>query len=329
MNVPEILDRIRRLQVLVLGDVCLDRWCYYDPSAAEPSRETGIPRIGVTRVELTPGAGGTIANNLTALGVQSVNVLAAFGEDGFGYELVRALSARGISSELAVRSPRISTFAYTKLINLATGIEDRPRVDYINTTPLPLEVEEQVLDRLDHWITHFDVILVSDQAETEAGGLVTSSVRDKVQTLARHNPERVFWVDSRIRSELFRHVVLKPNGQEADEACRRRFGTIDYQRLLKENELRLLVVTAGDEGAKVLDHSGEHWVPARRVEAVDICGAGDSFSAAAATGLGVGASSLEAARFGNLVASITVTKRGTGTASPDEVLAADRQWLAP
>jgi sugar/nucleoside kinase (ribokinase family) len=31
----------------------------------------------------------------------------------------------------------------------------------------------------------------------------------------------------------------------------------------------------------------------------------------------------EAARFGNLVASITIMKKGTGTASPEEVLAAD------
>jgi hypothetical protein len=32
-------------------------------------------------------------------------------------------------------------------------------------------------------------------------------------------------------------------------------------------------------------------------------------------------SAIDAAKFGNLVASITVTKQGTGTASPDELLA--------
>jgi bifunctional ADP-heptose synthase (sugar kinase/adenylyltransferase) len=36
--------------------------------------------------------------------------------------------------------------------------------------------------------------------------------------------------------------------------------------------------------------------------------------------LAVTGSPLEAARFGNLVASITIMKRGTGTASPDELL---------
>ena len=57
---------------------------------------------------------------------------------------------------------------------------------------------------------------------------------------------------------------------------------------------------------------------------VDICGAGDSFSAGAALALAVTGSPVEAARFGNLVASITIMKKGTGTASPAEVLEAAR-----
>ncbi|MDP2998007.1 MAG: PfkB family carbohydrate kinase, partial [Bryobacterales bacterium] len=54
-----------------------------------------------------------------------------------------------------------------------------------------------------------------------------------------------------------------------------------------------------------------------------ICGAGDSFSAGAAMALAAGGSPAQAARFGNLVASITIMKKGTGTASPDEVLQAN------
>jgi sugar/nucleoside kinase (ribokinase family) len=56
---------------------------------------------------------------------------------------------------------------------------------------------------------------------------------------------------------------------------------------------------------------------------VDICGAGDSFSAGASLALRATRSPEEAARFGNLVASITIMKKGTGTASPQEVLSAD------
>ena len=67
MTPPEILAAFGKINALVVGDICLDHWCTYDPSAAEPSRETGIPRVGVVRTEATPGAGGTVANNLAAL----------------------------------------------------------------------------------------------------------------------------------------------------------------------------------------------------------------------------------------------------------------------
>ena len=47
MTPTEILAAIPKLSTLVVGDICLDRWCTYDPATSEPSRETGIPRIGV------------------------------------------------------------------------------------------------------------------------------------------------------------------------------------------------------------------------------------------------------------------------------------------
>src|ERR1700680_505595 len=99
MSIAEILAALPRLSALVAGDICLDRWCTYDPVTTEPSRETGIPRIGVVATTVTPGAGGTIASNLSTLGVGRVAVLGAIGDDGVGYELRQALESGGISTE--------------------------------------------------------------------------------------------------------------------------------------------------------------------------------------------------------------------------------------
>lgn len=317
-----ILQGLPRLSALVVGDVCLDRWCTYDPAAAEPSRETGIPRIGVVRTEVTPGAAGTVANNLAALGVGRVAVLGAIGEDGFGHELSRALAGRGIDAGLCVRSPEIQTFTYTKVINGDTGVEDHPRLDFINTRPLAPEIERALLDRLTAAVDAFDVILISDQAETSQGGVVTPAVRDLLAELAPVYGEKVFLADSRARIGLFRGVAIKPNEQEAEAACRELFGRIDYDALRRHAQAPLLMITHGARGVMVASAAGETWVPTRPVEhPVDICGAGDSFSAGAAAALAVTRSPVEAARFGNLVASITIMKKGTGTASPEELRA--------
>jgi rfaE bifunctional protein kinase chain/domain len=316
MTTAEILAKLPSMRALVVGDVCLDRWCRYDPSLSEPSRETGIARVAVTHVESTPGAAGTIAANLASLGVGQVSVLGALGDDGFGFELERSLAARSIATDLIVRSPLIATFTYTKLLNASSDIEDLPRVDFINAVPLPDAVETELLDRVREHAEHFDVILVSDQAEIAAGGNVTAKIRKVLEHIGK-----IVWVDSRSRCELFRNVILKPNRAEADAALAR-IGASDYAILREYTKSKLLIVTDGAEGSRIFDERGQSHVPARRVESpIDICGAGDSFSAGAAMALAITGSPIEAAEFGNLVASLTINKRGTGTASPDELLA--------
>ncbi|HUO31296.1 MAG TPA: PfkB family carbohydrate kinase, partial [Bryobacteraceae bacterium] len=111
--------------------------------------------------------------------------------------------------------------------------------------------------------------------------------------------------------------------QEAENACRELFGRVDFPALLRHAQAPLLFVTQGPSGVLAIDEAGETLIRTRPVaNPVDICGAGDSFSAGAALALRVTGSPAAAARFGNLVASITIMKKGTGTASPEEVMAA-------
>src|SRR5258708_18408037 len=325
MTVGQILAAFRRCSALVVGDICLDRWCTYDPATSEPSRETGIPRIGVVSTEATPGAGGTVANNLAALGIGRIAVLGAVGDDGFGYELKQALQLRGISPDLLVTATGLPTFTYTKLLNAHTGEEDQRRVDFISTRPLPAPIEAELIERLRTRAPEYDVILVSDQAETRLGCVITAQVRDVLASLAGRYPEKVVWVDSRVRSHLFRGVILKPNEMEGAAACAAALGHTDYAALRSHVGARSLFITQGSRGVIVVDDGGEQLVPAVAIERpVDICGAGDSFSAPASVALAAGGSATAAARFGNLVASITIMKKGTGTASPQEVRDAAR-----
>ena len=170
------------------------------------------------------------------------------------------------------------------------------------------------------------MILVSDQAETSQGGVVTAAMRDAIAALAIAHPDKIIWVDSRERLELFRGAYLKANEDEIRSACSRLFGRPDYPALRRHARAPGLLMTQGPAGVLVFDDLGERFIATRRVEhPVDICGAGDSFSAAAAMALAVTGSLDEAARLGNLVASVTIMKRGTGTASAEEVLAAESE----
>jgi rfaE bifunctional protein kinase chain/domain len=326
MTTSEILRGIQSLRALVVGDICLDRWCTYDPATSEPSRETGIPRLGVIATEVSAGGGGNAAKNLAALRPAKVAVLGVRGNDGFGFELDGALRERGISTDLMVRVDRWQTFTYTKLINSQTGIEDRPRVDFISTRPLPREAEARIVDNLVAEMEGFDVMLVADQAETSGGGVVTPGVRDAILGLAQKYSGRIFLVDSRKRIRHFRGVMIKPNRDEAEAASIEILGTVDFARLRRHLDAKVMLMTDGDRGALVLQEGKETWAAARAVEnPVDICGAGDSFAAGAALAMAVTGDAVAAAHFGNLVASVTIMKKGTGTASPEELLEAAAQ----
>ena len=105
-------DRYAGLRIAVLGDFCLDRYLEIDPARRKPRSKPGCASINVTRVRAQPGGAGTVLNNLVALGVGRILPLGFAGDDGEGFELVRAMQAmpgvrmdRFLQRRSAARSP--------------------------------------------------------------------------------------------------------------------------------------------------------------------------------------------------------------------------------
>jgi len=307
----------------------------YDPGLAVPSRETGIPRTAVVSYEVTPGAGGTVTNNLVALGAGRVDIIAVAGDDANAWELERALRCRGVETRHLIRDPARQTFTYTKLLNRATGQEDLPRLDFVNTGPPGRAAELAMLEALETAAPDADVVVVADQSEIAAGAAVTGAVREALISAAARFPEKTFIADSRAQVERFCGLIVKPNEDEAVEAASRVTGR---QRLSVEEAGTILrrqlggklplYVTRGPEGALLFEADEPRLVPARRNDnPVDICGAGDAFEAGLALALAAtrrldsAPDYFAAAELGHLVAAVTITKRGTGSASPAELLA--------
>src|SRR6516162_3429979 len=98
----QVLGRLPALTVGVLGDLFLDRYLDIDASLTEPSIETGLDAYQVVRVRPSPGAAGTVINNLAALGVGRILPISVIGDDGEGYELRQALDHLGVVDRAAV-----------------------------------------------------------------------------------------------------------------------------------------------------------------------------------------------------------------------------------
>jgi bifunctional ADP-heptose synthase (sugar kinase/adenylyltransferase) len=331
----QILGRIPALRVGVLGDLFLDRYLDIDAALTEPSLETGLDAYQVVRVRSSPGAAGTVINNLVALGVQSVLPVAVIGDDGEGYELLQALRALGVHTEFISRAGDRRTPTYTKpMLHQAGQLpHELNRLDIKNRTPLPAQAEEWVLNALGKVWPHIDALLVLDQVSEADCGVVTTAVRERLSELGASNPSRLILADSRERIGLFQSVWLKPNRAEAEYAVPGVAAGPDQAQhcaiALARRAKRPVFCTCGAEGIFVVDsRSACEWmaqVPAYPVTGpIDIVGAGDSTSAGIVCALAAGVSLASAAAFGNLVASITIQQIGTtGTATPDQVR---RRW---
>src|SRR3954447_16328948 len=110
-----ILATIPHKSVGLLGDLFLDRYLDLDPALDEPSVETGKTAYQVARVRNYPGALGTVLNNLAALGVGTIRPVTVIGDDGEGYELLKALRAiPAVKPDGIIRAVDRRTPTYTK-----------------------------------------------------------------------------------------------------------------------------------------------------------------------------------------------------------------------
>ena len=327
-----ILEGFRERKILVVGDFYLDAYWIVDKTKSTLSLETPWHTNPVTAQRYSPGAAGTVTNNLAALKVGEIYTLSVIGEDGFGSTLLNRLEANGCITDFMITAPDRVTPTYLKPIHRGyEGIEtEGPRFDIENQSRMSSEVEDQVLTALRRCVPQVEGIIVGDQMPHDNLGVITDRVRAEICRLAGEFPDKTFFVDSRTRIGKYHHVTIKPNRFEAKHAVDPDWagGEVDIEeakrcgQILTEQTEKPLFVTVGPKGILVFDDGQVEHVPGIPLGTdLDPVGAGDSVSAATVATLCGGSSHFEAAQVGNLVASVTVTKIGTtGTASHKEVI---------
>jgi len=329
-RLSDILESVRDLSVMVVGDFALDVYWYIDMTHSELSRETPHHTRPVVRETHSPGASGNICWNLRDLGVKEVFAVTAIGEDWRGKILKDELQRLAVLLDYVLSSSERVTSTYIKPILCGLGCQQEDaRLDFANHNPLSEVLENQILKNLELAVLKVDAVIVEDQMTLN--GIVTDKVRQRLNKLAEEYPHKTFVVDSRERIGLFANMILKPNRIEAVKAMSPSRNPLEVGmdelteigRRMQKRAKRPVYITLSQEGALLITESDRyHLLAAPTKPPIDPVGAGDTFISAIAAGLAAGANPVEAGIIANLAAGVILKKLNiTGTASPQEILA--------
>lgn len=327
----QLFVRVDGLRVGIVGDFCLDVYWHADMQKSVLSRETPHFPLPVVRERMQPGAAGNVACNFAALKPAQVRAITVLGKDWRGLELKALLQGSGVDVSGVMEAEERTTNAYIKPMRkgITDVVYEDPRLDFENHRPLPESLEEALLDGLNQATQALDVLYVCDQLSY---GCITERVRERLCELGRQG--LAVWVDSRERVALYRDVICKPNDVELCAALgipptgeEEAIG--EGAKCLQAMTGKPLMVTLGAKGALALEGGRLQRVVAYPVEPpLDICGAGDTFGAAASLLFAAGATMGEAAAYAACSASLTVQKLAmTGTTTREELL--ERVSTAP
>ena len=335
-RLEKILSSFPNLKIAVLGDFFLDLYISLDRSQSELSLETNVEAFQAVDIKGLPGAAGVVTNNLIALGA-STSAIAYTGDDGNGYVLRQELLRRGVNIEHLLQSTERFTPTYIK--PMMTEVDGRTielnRIDVMNRTPNPVELENEVIQRIRTAIQGHDGILVTEQIKDDRRGVLSPRVRTALAEVTLVNPGKVIIVDSRHFTAKYDLVSLKVNLSEAIKAAGdlnaqiqpqtkagRLKTAIICQHLLWEKVNKPIFITLGSKGISGCANGKDFYHPAYQTSGqIDIVGAGDSVLAGCGISLCAGAAPEEAAYIGNLIGSITIEQIGTtGIATPEQLL---------
>ncbi|MGA8278025.1 MAG: D-glycero-beta-D-manno-heptose 1-phosphate adenylyltransferase [Rhodanobacteraceae bacterium] len=305
----EILERVRRLRVWIIGDIMLDE--YVAGSADRISPEAPVPVVRAGGIDSRLGGAANVARQVVALGAHAT-LAGLLGEDEAGDQILRLCSECAIDTRAVTR---VAGRHSTRKLRVLARNHQMLRLDWEDPTAFPRSLVPQMIEHLKREPPP-DVVILSDYSK----GVLTQQTIDGIAGICRPLNIRIV-VDPKRRdfSEYRGANLLTPNLRELQLAARHAFDPDDANAIARTARtlavaagLDALVVTLGDRGMLIVPASDpEVAIPASSPHAVsDPTGAGDTVVATLGTCLGAGATLVEAAHIANVAAGIAVCRVG-------------------
>lgn len=320
--IPLIESDWRKLRVLVVGDVMLDKYVWGDVERISP--EAPVPVVRANWQDEQPGGAANVAMNMAHLGA-SVTVAGFAGEDKDQQQLEMLLAEAGIEPML-ISVPGTST---TSKLRIMCGSHQMLRLDS-DSVASSCDAEAELLDRVLSILPGMKVVVLSDYAK----GVLSEAVCRALIAEARECDIPVL-VDPKTRNfTRYRGATtICPNLKELSAATGEPVHDLEAllvagRSLLPWLDMEYMAVTLSEKGIAVLHERSHKRFPAVVRQVHDVSGAGDTVIAVLALALASKLGIETAAQVANVAAGLVVGKAGTVPICRHELLAALTQDVA-
>lgn len=308
--------------VVVIGDALLD--VYLSGPVGRLCREAPVPVVEIESCLQVPGGAGNTAVNARTLGAD-VTLVGVVGDDVEGDALRNALDRFGVDTAHLIAFGARRTPAKHRLL---AGPQLLARFDQGSRTDTDAAAAE-LSARVTRLYAEADAIILADYGY----GLFTPALIQSLASLQRRQP-RIVVADSRAltRFASINVTAVKPSFSEAAKLLdmnsaergpgRAEAAIAHAAALLDATRARIAAVTLDIDGAIILERDrAPYRTYARPAQRSRSTGGGDTFAAAFALALAVGADTPEAAELASAAAAVVVGKDGTVPCHADELRA--------
>ncbi|MDM7923546.1 MAG: PfkB family carbohydrate kinase [Pyrinomonadaceae bacterium] len=320
MNVSgqKTIDRLAGHTVVIVGDLVADQ--FLNGTISRVSREAPVFILRHDETETRAGGAANAAANIASLGGRP-RLVGLLGNDEAGRLLRSSLEASSVDCSGIISNDSLRTT--TKVRVLAgqhyAARQQVIRIDYENSGDVDADLRDELMSNLLAAAEGADAIVVSDYSY----GVVDDELFDAARKMASRRGIPLL-IDSRFGLRRFSGATAAtPNQDEVEHILGKDFTDADCSALRSELGFEALLMTCGNKGMRLYDNGASplHIDAVGSREPVDVTGAGDTVIAAYALGLAAGLGHREAASIANHAGGIVVMKKGTATASAEELAA--------
>lgn len=273
-----------------------------------------IPKPGETILggKFSTAAGGKGANQAVAAARAGGEVIfiARVGDDMFGKQAIKGFESDHINIEY-VKNDESEPSGVALIFVDDHGENSIAVASGANAMLSPRDVDEA-----EDLIKSADILLM--QLETPLDTVTkAASIAEKASVKSILNPAPAQPLDDNLLRTLF---AITPNESEAELLTGIPISGIpDAEKaaqILIDKGIEVVIITLGIKGALLKTMENVELVPGFKVDAVDATAAGDVFNGALAVAISDKMTLIEALRFANAAAALSVTKLGAQPSAP-------------